>query len=151
MGAYDSTPGVIMVLVIIAVVILYFWLKSKIARNAAAEMKAEGAIARIGDMRLTATELLIGEQRYPLAGLHATVEDSGSVNRRLTITRLATLGVAAVAIPKKLDDRDVYVTVEGPGVAVVRVMHAKDIADAGLIGRKFAAELNMRAAHDATV
>lgn len=110
-----------------------------------AKNKADGVVAFIGDVRLTNDALLVGENRYPLTGLHATVEDSGSVNRRLTLTRLATLGVAAVAIPKKLDDRDVYVTIEGPGVAVVRVMHVRKVPNAGGIARQFAARLNMMA------
>lgn len=140
----------IAVIVVFVLVIGVLALITRSREKARAKLRDEGTLVRIGDMRLTDTELLVGEARYPLAGLHATVEDSGSVNRRLTVTRLATLGVAAVAIPKKLDDRDVYVTVEGPGVAAVRVMHAKDVPNAGVIGRQFATELNLRAARDAT-
>lgn len=140
-----SPTNWIAAVVIIVVVLGVLALRAAQIDKARAKNKADGVVAFIGDVRLTNDALLVGANRYPLAGLHATVEDSGSVNRRLTLTRLATLGVAAVAIPKKLDDRDVYVTIEGPGVAVVRVMHVRKVPNAGAIGRQFAARLNMMA------
>jgi len=132
-------------IVIFLIVMGVLALRANAIEKTRAKSKADGVVAFIGDVRLTQDALLVGETKYPLAGLHATVEDSGSVNRRLTLTRLATLGVAAVAIPKKLDDRDVYITIEGPGVAVVRVMHVKKVPNAGGIARQFAARLNMMA------
>lgn len=110
--------------------------------------KAAGVIASFGGLNLTATELIDGlgdaAPRYPLAGLTARVEDSGTLNRRITATRLVTIGVFALAAKKKQDDREVYLTIEGPDVAILRTVQFKKTPSAGTQAREFAAQLNLR-------
>ena len=109
--------------------------------------KANGVIASFDNLNLTATELIDGfgdtTTRHPLAGLTARVEDSGTLNRRITATRLATIGVFALAAKKKQDDREVYLTIEGNDVAIVRTVQFKKTPSAGTQAREFAAKLNM--------
>lgn len=109
---------------------------------------APGVLAAFLDLRITATELIEGiaaaERRHPIGGLEARVEDSGTINRRLTATRMVTLGVFALAAPKAQDDRVVYLTVEGPTTALMREVKMKNNAQAGAKAREFAVQLNMR-------
>lgn len=52
-----------------------------------------------------------------LRGCTASVEVDGQVQSRLTATRMATLGVFALAAPKRKDDRQVHILVEGKDFA----------------------------------
>ncbi|WP_157494279.1 hypothetical protein [Kutzneria sp. 744] len=110
--------------------------------------KAAGVIASFANLNLTETELIEGlgdaARRHSLAGLTARVEDSGTLNRRITATRLAVMGPFALAAKKKQDDREVYLTVEGPDVAILRTVQMKNKPTAGTDAREFAARLNLR-------
>lgn len=55
----------------------------------------------------------------PIAGARATVESSGDIERRITATRLVTLGVFALALRKKKDHRVLWVTIEGTGFQIL--------------------------------
>lgn len=86
-----------------------------------------------------------------LAGAVARVETAGDLHRRITATRLVLTGVFALALTKKRDTRELYLTVEGEGYAfAVAVKPSK-----GKEARAFAAKLNAaagrRAARDAAV
>jgi hypothetical protein len=118
-------------------------------RQAVTELKTkDGVVASFGDLHLTRTELLDGlgsaATHYPLAGLTARVEDSGTLNRRITATRLALLGPFALAAKKRQDDREVYLTIEGGDVAILRTVQLKDKPTAGTEARQFAAKVNSR-------
>lgn len=113
----------------------------------------DGVIARLKTagildipLRITRTELIEGygegAARHPLAGLTARVEDSGTLNRRITATRMVALGVFALAAPKKQDDREVYLTIEGPTTAIVKSIKVKSNPTIGTAARKFSMELN---------
>lgn len=106
-------------------------------------------VAVFGDLRLTPTELIEGYSpdapRHRVAELVARVEDSGTVNRRLTATRMVALGVFALAAPKKQDDRSVYLTIEGPTTAIVRTIEFAKNPTAGDVARRFAAAVNLHA------
>lgn len=118
-----------------------------------AENAHDGVVAALpvpgGSLRLTTTELIEGygdtARRHPLAGLTASVEDSGTVNRRLTATRLVALGPLALAAPKKLDDRELYVSIQGPGVAIVKAIPLKNAPRVGQQARAFVMQLNQQA------
>lgn len=120
------------------------------------DMKAEkfhdrtgGVLARFEDVRVTRTQLLVGTHhaptRYPVHGLHATVETSGQLQHRITATRVAAVGVFAVAWQKKRDDRSVFLVVEGPGVAVVREIYVKGGTNVEAKARGLAAAINAQA------
>jgi ribosomal protein L7/L12 len=105
--------------------------------------KAMGIIAKFDGLKLTATHLINGGIKYPIAGLTARVEDSGTLNRRITATRLVTLGVFALAAKKKQDDREVYLTIEGDNVQILRTVQFKKAPTAGTAARQFAGQLNL--------
>lgn len=70
-------------------------------------------IGYIPGVKLTRDGLIHYEGRsMAVLGAVATVESTGTVNRRMTVTRMATLGPAAMALPKKQDDRDTRLTIE---------------------------------------
>lgn len=61
-----------------------------------------------------------------IAGCTAHVETEGELQRRVTATRLLTIGVFAFAAKKKKDERALYLTVEGPEVSFVIDVKPKD-------------------------
>lgn len=65
-------------------------------------------------------------------GATVKVESTGTVNRRMTVTRMATLGPAAMALPKKQDDRDTRLIIENAeDIFLIKVPgHATDAAHA---------------------
>lgn len=132
------------ILIIVALAVAFF-----IKLAAAQGKKDAGVLASFADLHLTGTHLIEGNpasgQRHELPGLVARVEDSGTLNRRITATRLATLGPFALAAKKKQDDREVYLTVEGATMAIVRSVLFKKTPTAGADARKFAAQLNLMA------
>lgn len=104
-------------------------------------------------LRLTETELIEGydnEKRHPVAGLVARVEEGGSLNRRFTVTRIVALGVLAAGLPKKIDDRTLYLTIEGPQTVIVHEIPLKKSPEIGATARKFAAMLNQLSKSTAT-
>lgn len=77
----------------------------------------------------------------PIEGAHATVETSGQLEKRVTATRLIMTGPFALALRKKKDNRELFLTVEGPTFAFVVEVDPKKQAEA----RKFAAKINTAA------
>lgn len=75
--------------------------------------------------------------RGSLVGLSARVETAGEIRSRFTVTRLALLGTYGLALKKKKDKRELYITVEGAGFAFVVELDP----DKGKKARQFAAEL----------
>lgn len=55
----------------------------------------------------------------PLYGVRAEASDNSSVRQRLTVTRMATLGVFSLAAPKAKGSGNAYVTIEGPQISGV--------------------------------
>lgn len=129
-----------------------FWV-SRIQKRHPLAAENDGVLISLpapgGALSLTDQELLVGygpnPARFPLVGLTATVEDSGTVNRRMTVTRMATLGPLAAAAPKKLDDREVYVSITGPAISIVKAIPLNGFPTAGLRAREFVLALNQRA------
>lgn len=83
-----------------------------------------------------------------LTGAVARVETTGELRRRVTVTRLAATGVFALAAKKKVDDRTVFLTVEGPHVADVHEYPAAKIDQVAL--RQFVATINSLARRQAS-
>lgn len=134
----------IVLILIVAFVVLAVVLGVKQAK----EDKADGVVASFRRLRMTSTELIEGRGanavRHPLAGLSAQVEDSGTLNRRITATRLLTIGVFALAARKKQDDREVFLTIEGPNTAILETVSLKQAKDAAVKARQFANQINLR-------
>lgn len=153
MTATNWISTLIIVAIIVGVVWFKLWLNNRQKQTDA----ADGVIAHVnlpgGPLRFTTTELLDGYEptRHPLAGLTARVEDSGTLNRRITATRLVAFGVFALAAPKKQDDRELYLTIEGPDTAILRAVPLKNggTATAAAV-RKFAMQLNQASARALT-
>lgn len=137
--------GVIVVIAVVAALGFGIWLK----RLQGGANDAEGVIAtlQIPDgamLRLTQTELIEGfsGERHRLSGLVARVEEGGTVNRRFTVTRIMALGVLAAGVPKKIDDRTIYLTIEGPTTIIVHAIPVKKDPQIVVTARTFAAKIN---------
>jgi hypothetical protein len=136
-----------MAIVVVIIMVAVFVIAVAYQVSVAKAKKAAGVIASFANLNLTKTELIEGlgdtAPRHPLAGLTARVEDSGTLNRRITATRLVAMGPFALAAKKKQDDREAFLTVEGPDVAIVRTVQMKNKPSAGSEARAFAAKLNL--------
>jgi hypothetical protein len=74
----------------------------------------------------------------PLAGARATVDAAGQLTARITATRLVLTGPLALGLRKKVDQRELYLIVEGGGWAI----SAGVDPDQGAKARAFAARIN---------
>ena len=86
-----------------------------------------------------------GQATGRFSGSVVRVETSGQIRGRVTATRVALLGVFAVAAQKKVDDRQLFLTIEGDGFQCVVQVHPDESAAA----REFAARYNTMAARGA--
>lgn len=77
-------------------------------------------------------------QTVALAGVTASVETAGQIERRVTVTRLATIGFWALLAKKRKDNRELYLLVDGADGAFVASVNPKQ----GEKARAFAARLN---------
>lgn len=98
----------------------------------------------LSELSIDGRTLRSKDGEHDLAGATARVETAGQIERRVTAARLVALGVFAFAAKKNRDDRDLFLTVEGPHVALVRQYAAKDVDEAAL--RQFAGDINQAAA-----
>lgn len=90
----------------------------------------------------TDTTIQLGDDVRPLAGVTVEVEASGSINRRVTATRLVAGGiVGGLLFRKKQDDRDIVMLVDGPEFQWLLPIHPKGIAAA----RSYATRVNTAA------
>lgn len=135
--------------IVIIIFIVVFAIAMGVKSAGESSKRDAGVLLSFSDLHLTATHLIEGNPatgvKHPLPGLTARVEDSGTLNRRITATRLATIGVFALAAKKKQDDREVYLTIEGDTTAIVKSVQFKANPKAGLEARQFAAQLNLMA------
>lgn len=141
---------VVIVFIATFAVLVVFWRYQYLAsRKERAADQRMGIINRFGDIGLTRTHLVDGmrsaARAYPLAGLRARVEDAGQLTSRITVTRLALTGPFALALRKKADHRSVFLTIEGPGVAIVREIPERGNPGVARIARTFASRVNAQA------
>lgn len=99
-------------------------------------------LAMLGDLQLRSRTLKVfpGGREFQLVGAVADVGE-GANSKRVTVTRVAVLGVFALAAKK--GNHDVYLTINGPDFDLVRKFPVKQ----EIAVRRFAARLN-RAARD---
>ena len=109
------------------------------ARIAAETERQEAAQMRkiAGGLTITDGQIAYKGEGGPIAGCRAMVETEGQVRARFTATRIATLGVFGLK-KKKIDERELYLTVEGNGFAFVAEIKPKYGGEA----RKIAAKIN---------
>lgn len=127
--------------------------KAQREADAAAGVLATLSIPGAPLLRLTSDALLEGredEKRHALAGLVGRVEEGGSVNRRFTVTRIAVLGVLAAGVPKRVDDRELYLTIEGPDTVIVHAIQVKNNKTLPGDARRFVARLNQLSGANST-
>jgi hypothetical protein len=100
--------------------------------EAKAKMDAKPDVYRFEGVRLFGNDRIESKQGGgPVAGARATVETLGQIRGRRTIK---TLGLHQ----KKIDEREVYLTIEGQGWEISVQVDAEDGAKA----REFAARVN---------
>lgn len=105
---------------------------------------AKAPIAHLDDVYLYPDRVKrLGKEKgeFALAGVQASVESVGELQRRVTVTRMALTGPFAFALKKKRDERDLFLTIEGPDFQWVIEVDPKKGADA----RQFAAKINTAA------
>ncbi|NBO55575.1 MAG: hypothetical protein EBU84_13515 [Actinobacteria bacterium] len=78
----------------------------------------------------------------PIVGVSASAEDNTSINKRLSVTRMVTLGVFSLAAPKKSGGGHAYVVIEGPSVSGVATFQGTKNQTAGPQAFKLAATIN---------
>ena len=150
-----STVGLIIGLLAAAVVVFFGVRTAMVRREADSSAGVLATLDIPGDttLRLTEDSLLEGygesPNRHALVGLVGRVEEGGSVNRRFTVTRIAVLGVLAAGLPKRIDDRELYLTIEGPNTVIVHAIPLKKSKELPGNARRFVAKLNQLSASKA--
>lgn len=87
-----------------------------------------------------------GQAAGRFTGSRATVQTEGELTRRFTVTRLVALGFVGLGAQKKVDNRELYITIEGYGFQLV----VKVAPTFGALARQFAAAYNTRSGAMAT-
>lgn len=80
----------------------------------------------------------LGSAGGPLSGAVAAVQTAGAIRTRLSATRVVAVGVLALALRKKVDERELYLTVDAPTFQFVAKVDPRRGDDA----RKFAARIS---------
>lgn len=111
----------------------------KAAREAKAAQRLDKANGFITGVKVDAEARTVTYQRqtYPLPA-RASVETVGEVRRRVTATRVVAVGVFALALKKKKDDRELFLTVEGEGWSIVADVNP----NSQMAARQVAARIN---------
>lgn len=120
----------------------------KHARRQAAADRRRGIIARFDDIAISRSELYEGYGAVhgaPLAGVRASIDSVGQLTSRVTLTRVAAVGILALALRKRQDDRSVFLTIVGPGVPIVRELPVHGDPRVQRTAREFAALVNATA------
>jgi hypothetical protein len=97
--------------------------------------------AQFEGVNLNGTTLTFKRETYDVTGAHADVESAGQLNRRMTVSRLLLTGPFALALKKKKDDRELFLTVTGREFQFVVPVDPKR----QLAARNFAAAINTAA------
>jgi len=104
--------------------------------------KTDRAADSFKDIAIVGDRVECGEDGGPLAGASARVETAGEIDRRVSGTRLVLMGPLALLAKKKVDHRELYLTIEGAGFSIVKQL---DPDRDGLAARQFAARVNAKA------
>jgi hypothetical protein len=109
------------------------------SRRGQAKAEVSGRRASFEGITVTADRIQSHDGSGPLPGATARVENAGEITSRLSATRLVAFGALGLLARKKVDLRELYLTVEGDGFSIVRKLDAKKDGEKA---RRFAAELN---------
>ena len=82
--------------------------------------------------------IVCGKDSAPLGTVEARVESIGEIDRRVSFTRVAFTAGVGLLWKKRVDHRQLFLTIEGPGIAWVDELSVKEQAAA----RKLAATIN---------
>jgi predicted nucleic acid-binding Zn-ribbon protein len=107
---------------------------------APARRQATCLYASFGPVRYSGGRVINNEtgEGGSVKGARAAVETCGQLERRITVTRVLATGIFALALRKKKDNRELFLSVEGDGFAFVVEVDPKK----GLEARQFAAKIN---------
>jgi hypothetical protein len=101
-----------------------------------------GRLASFGGATLYERWIETPQGQGSLIGVKAEAADESSINKRITATRLLTVGVFALAAKKKSGGGNVYVVIDGPSVSGVATMAGDKDATNGPKAFDFAAKVN---------
>lgn len=96
---------------------------------------------KLAGVKLEADTIRYKGASYPLAGAQAAVEALGQVRRKVSFGRFLLIGPLAFFAKKKIDERELYLTVAGPTYQFVAVIPPGN----GKQAREFAAAINTAA------
>jgi hypothetical protein len=128
-------------------------LKTVLKTNGATLTKLEGelkiwnssqgkAVLTAGGVKVFQRWIQTPQGSGSIIGVVASAEDNTSINKRLTATRMLTLGIFSLAAPKKKGGGHAYVVIEGPSVSGVATFQGTKGQDAGPKAFKLAAIIN---------
>ena len=136
--------GVVVVALIVVFLVSFVVTFVRTLRTRRTADASEGVIATLSTwkdtLRLTSTSLIEGYENgtvHSLLGLKASIDDSDTVNERLSGARLGM-----ISAPTQLRDRDLYLTVEGPRTLLVVAVARKSNQLSTASARGFAALIN---------
>jgi hypothetical protein len=110
------------------------------------EARQFAAQARIFGIKISDGVVSHRSQSGPIAGAHASVESVGELQKRITATRLLMTGPFALALKKKKDERQVFLTITGHEDSYEIVVELKGDPKTQASARQFAARFNSLAA-----
>ncbi len=106
-------------------------------------ISAEGKrLKTVGGVTLYERWIATPQGAGSLIGVKAEATDQSYLQGRITVTRLVTLGVFALAAKKKQGGGNAYVVIEGPSVSGVATIRGDDKNTAGSEAFSFAAAIN---------
>jgi len=101
-----------------------------------------GKIASFGGATLYERWIETPQGAGSLIGVKAEAADESTINKRITATRLLTIGVFALAARKKTGGGNVYVVIDGPNVSGVATLAGDKDSNNGPRAFDFAAKVN---------
>lgn len=101
------------------------------------EYKGFVLMAKYLGLKVEDGQVLVQGAGGPVQGAKATIETAGEVESRFTATRLLALGVFALAFKKKKDNRELWLTIEGPDFVIGAPVKPKDESKARLWAHQF--------------
>lgn len=91
------------------------------------------------DIEIVGDQIISKDDSGPLVGATARIENAGDIQRRVTVSRVLLTGGVGLFLKKKVDNRELYLTIEGDGYSIVRALDPKKD---GTTSREFAARVN---------
>lgn len=115
------------------------WVSYNAEQGVAAQVAS--SVIEFGGVVLRDGQLTSPQGGGPVAGARAVVDTAGAIRRRITATRVVATGLIGLFWQKKIDERELYLLIEGAGWAVSVPVPPDEGAEA----RAFAAKVNAAA------